>query len=603
MFHGHRMHDGRDGGPAYSRLRRSPSPSTSPSNPRAYAPAQLSMMKSSATVSPSAHTPSMMNSINMDIFRMGFGPSSSNQVAPAAEGVFEGLPVKRPASSNNKNTSGWCCTCCYTSCIRVPSIATINFWAAVMHFALFIAAVHARVTRPPKIYSLKYDRIYIVPRMSLPSLDTRLQGLPYDFLQMHSPWANTTRTTYNGTVAGSTASPFLSQTCGLAQPNSLGFGGSANFTLDVWTYPKESGMHVDMGACIIGFFFLSFLFQMVPTLSYWWCSGAKDSSCCCGCISCGGRALCGSCCGQPMCPSYASIFEDGNYMADSNLDAEHAEGIINAAHKFDVGTANVLNHAKEEMQFNWLRFAEYTFSGSLVLFVICLLLGIYDVELLTCIYVMAATCMLLGALAEVFLRFNNTLRAVLVIVQECVREYQTLNPSSPLNGTMNKCTEILSSFVTAFKACFWVSHVLGWVCILVPWLIILLRFNDWNNPCMAETLAVSTNLTNIATGGAIGIDENAAMSRRKPPDFVYVSFWNLCVYFCEVADTWMIFVIQVIVIMELMLYTSFGMVQLLMPFDWCLRGRNRISEIVYIVLSLVAKGLLGILLFSSVLFA
>ena len=59
-----------------------------------------------------------------------------------------------------------------------------------------------------------------------------------------------------------------------------------------------------------------------------------------------------------------------------------------------------------------------------------------------------------------------------------------------------------------------------------------------------------------------------------------------------------------------MLYAGFGMVQLFLPFSfkfccciWGLKGKNRTTEIIYICLSLVAKFLLGSILFAQVLFA
>ncbi len=66
-----------------------------------------------------------------------------------------------------------------------------------------------------------------------------------------------------------------------------------------------------------------------------------------------------------------------------------------------------------ELHFNWWRFVEYSASGSLVLITIALLAGIVDMELLVCMFFMAATCMLLGIVAEFALRAKNVLKKVL----------------------------------------------------------------------------------------------------------------------------------------------------------------------------------------------
>lgn len=58
--------------------------------------------------------------------------------------------------------------------------------------------------------------------------------------------------------------------------------------------------------------------------------------------------------------------------------------------------------------------------------------------------------------------------------------------------------------------------------------------------------------------------------------------------------------LQQVVVGEIVLFGSFGLVQLLENFY--LKGRSRQSELIYIALSLLAKGALGGTLFANVLF-
>ena len=116
----------------------------------------------------------------------------------------------------------------------------------------------------PAIYRLKYDRIQLVGRAranssSTPSAAAAVPTTP--FLQLASPYYNGTTRAVLSQIAGG-GGKSLSETCSAAVPNTLDFAGSQNFTLDMWTYPRDSGMQVDLGWCVAAFFFLSFFFQV-----------------------------------------------------------------------------------------------------------------------------------------------------------------------------------------------------------------------------------------------------------------------------------------------------------------------------------------------------
>ena len=174
--------------------------------------------------------------------------------------------------------------------------------------------------------------------------------------------------------------------------------------------------------------------------------------------------------------------------------------------------------AFSEIQFNWLRFVEYSASGSLVLFTIAILLGVADVDLLVCIFMLAAACMLLGIVAEVFQRAANCLGSITNVLQDCG------------NADALQCALFVRNFlIRPFQMCFWLAHLLGWLCILVPWIIVLTRFDSWFKPCGADSLQLGRLL--MVSMGVRQEDQpilnSDALDRNKPPDFVIVSFFCL----------------------------------------------------------------------------
>ncbi len=115
--------------------------------------------------------------------------------------------------------------------------------------------LHATGSGTPQIYRLKYDRIHLIGRPKPGAAGINFTTPP--FLQLSSPYYNsgTTRASVNQTMPQAEA-------CSAAVPNTLDFAGSQSFSLDMWTYQKDSGMDVDLGWCVAAFFLLSFFFQV-----------------------------------------------------------------------------------------------------------------------------------------------------------------------------------------------------------------------------------------------------------------------------------------------------------------------------------------------------
>lgn len=186
------------------------------------------------------------------------------------------------------------------------------------------------------------------------------------------------------------------------------------------------------------------------------------------------------------------------------------------------------NWQKRMLYFNWLRFVEYSISGSVVLVTIALISGIVDIELLTSIFFLSATCMLLGLIAE-----------------WCMRMHAVLE-----KGGCDMNAAVKNIFLRHLQKAFWVSHILAWVCIAIPWYIIFQHYDGWFHQCKG----------NPGDG---------------PPEFVRYIVW-----------------------IQMFLFTSFGVIQLVQK---QYPHKRRGAEIAYIVLSLTAKAFLGIMLAANVL--
>ena len=200
------------------------------------------------------------------------------------------------------------------------------------------------------------------------------------------------------------------------------------------------------------------------------------------------------------------------------------------------------------LAFNVLRFVEYTFSGSLVLVIISVVAGIVDIELLACIFLLSATCMLLGLVAEYCMRGS--------IVLKVVQSNMKGSGADPL-------MHVLYIVRGQLKVAFLVSHILAWLCIILPWYIIYLHYLSWWNQCGFTVNASGT--------------KPATTSEPQPPDFV-----------------------KAIIFVQAILYLLFGLVQLVQFF---LPHKRRAAEVSYIILSLTAKVILGSILAANVLLA
>lgn len=304
------------------------------------------------------------------------------------------------------------------------------------------------------------------------------------------------------------------------QPNRLTFAGTQNFTVDIWTYPADSGFSVEMNLCVGFFFFLSFVFQ-----------------------------LCAMFC-QPLKLGYWYLFPDSE-----SGDAEHVSFVRTTDSTGKVQYENgetrtavrpaedIKKHLNYELRINWLRFVEYSGSGSLVLFTIAILAGVTDINLLVCMFVLSATCMLLGIVAEIILRIKNALKMFWVVAERgYVRDLETytnkmgrliaLITSSPDKltptdfdtiskalgehvETLKVCEDILKfrecfeSIAAMLKAGFYLSHMLGWLCIAVPWFMVGMQLKRWYEPCDAESLAPPLSLLQL-----LGIEVTNTLSSQ-----------------------------------------------------------------------------------------
>lgn len=180
-------------------------------------------------------------------------PAESDASASASESGSEATPVpvlnlsKRnlpPPQAGGEccNTGAGCGTRCVNRfCLTTTCISITNWIAVGVHLLMFIVSLSS-LSRGQKIYELKYDRIHSVPRSKDSSLNFSIpvdgvqRQVPVDFLQLRSPWTGSSLA--DATSAGHT----IGDTCGAARPNQLGFGGTQNFTIDMWTYPHRSGM-------------------------------------------------------------------------------------------------------------------------------------------------------------------------------------------------------------------------------------------------------------------------------------------------------------------------------------------------------------------------
>lgn len=394
-----------------------------------------------------------------------------------------------------------------------------NGFAFFMHFVLMItAAVAIGNAQNPIIFQLKVDRLQVVPRVD------QIGGynlVAHDALQLHAAFSN---------QAASTDGVSFNEQCSVATPNSLKFKNSAMSAgwveLSTYTIPKRSGMEVNAGWCVLWFFLLSFLFQAAVEVITWINRYYLSDR------------LAGL--------DWHNILWERNHLRS---DLFHT--------KKDSITADDKVALSHMLHCNWLRFVEYSASGSLVLLTIAIFAGIYDADMLITMFMGAAVCMLLGIVSEFCLRAHVAMQPIL--------------DSLPIDEPLRKIMDNIQRKVS-YSA--WLSHILGWICILVPWVITMVRYEAWWKPCNAIWEKDTALAPFIANASAT--DQS---SRRNPPDFV-----------------------RTIIYTEFILYLLFGIVQLAQLFApryWT----NNFVEFCYIFLSIFAKMFLGVFLFVNVLFA
>lgn len=406
-----------------------------------------------------------------------------------------------------------------------------NIIACIGHLAMTIAALttfDASVGNP-NIFVLKVDRMQVVPRLDL--YDSRI--VVHDVLQLHAPFSNKT-VSKNGVS--------LNQECGVADNNVLRFNDDRSSTgkteLETYTVPKNADLFVDPRLCVLMFHLLSFLFQSFVELVTLFSRPGKTWL--------GGF-------------NWKNILWDKNpYLIVENTASPDADLRVQA-----------FQHI---LSCNWLRFVEYSASGSLVLFTAALFSGVYDAEILILMFVAAAVCMVLGIVCEFCLRAWDVLN------------YMTQRELMPF---MNQGAA-LKSVIVDIQWKVWygalISHVLGWICIIVPWIFIKMRYDSWWSPCSAVLDTDAAILDPFRNTGSSNTD-NINQSREKPPDFV-----------------------GIVVVSEIVLYASFGLVQLYQVAQvafpkWFPRLTNNTIEFIYIFLSVFAKTLIGAFLFANVLFS
>lgn len=278
--------------------------------------------------------------------------------------------------------------------------------------------------------------------------------------------------------------------CDLVHPNY--FSPSKTLSLQITHYPRDTGIFLSINYLVMAFFLLSACFQ----LSTEW----HDA---------------GNCVKQHL---YHSMFPPGDLLAPAY------------------------------MTINYMRYVEYSISASLMLVIIALLSGITNQETLVCFALLSFTCMLLGWIAEFCLRLANVEDQI-----ETELEKKMDPPIEQLMNFQDKPTaptpkpKHIHKFPEECKNIGWLAHMLGWVCIVIPWLFVLFRYNSLFSPsggCTSNTLGAPS-----------------------PPQWI-----------------------QIIFVGQGMLFILFGFVQ---TYQFNYPSDRMRPEIFYITLSLTAKAILG----------
>jgi hypothetical protein len=290
--------------------------------------------------------------------------------------------------------------------------------------------------------------------------------------------------------------------------------------------------------------------------------------------------------------------------------------ITNAGVDNDQGDAAETEQSNDDdeirriLTINWLRYVEYSVSASLMMLCVSLVAGIVDMELLMCFLVLTWGCMLAGWGAEVFLRMSQVLG------------------DAYIEGIDNTWKETLTNMRKTAYGIGLVLHFVGWVFIIVPWVIIMAHNSAfWDSDAIAAqcataspSMATSTMLEMLGHIGITGPNADsiaasvsglAAAARLALPEVIgnvlknlfrvcapHSSLsWGVCVsQGCTAEDAAAQGSVEppafVAIIMwsQLALFCIFGVVQI---FQFVAPWRRMAAEAAYIALSLGAKTQLG----------
>jgi hypothetical protein len=306
------------------------------------------------------------------------------------------------------------------------------------------------------------------------------------FLQIFSPYTGSKMSSELGDP-GTT----LRETCGIANPNSLNYARGMNITMNAWTYPRDAGIPLYLGGMVAAFFGLSFIFQLFASLYF---------------------------------DNYKSIFP-----VDRSDNQQHI--IVEALtppYGEVIGESDKASALADELNFNWVRFVEYSWSASLMLVAQALLVGVVDVHILLCMFAMCFGCMILGIAAECNLRMLNVWRRIERHIPESL-DAGTQYEKNEYTGFMRK---IKSRFKNYLRYAALVSHTVAWILVIVPIAIIWARFNSWYDACEAPSLRVDQEWLNLLTPNQTepmrqSVKESIERN-GKPPDFVRVRKIHTC---------------------------------------------------------------------------
>jgi hypothetical protein len=210
---------------------------------------------------------------------------------------------------------------------------------------------------------------------------------------------------------------------------------------------------------------------------------------------------------------------------------------------------------------NILRYVEYSISASVMMILIACVVGVYDVFTHILVFTCTFLCMILGLFADFF----RTLKESMGRVSDS--DVTTTNSPDP-NNTENRDSEtLLKKCIRDTGYLMWGLHWLGWVAILVPYfgvfMVAYTRTAEKSWECLEKQSGVLPDVPGWVTGIIVG---------------------------------------------QFLLFASFGVVQIV---QFYLSGFPNYSkglvgsgtELAFILLSLIAKSILGWVAAAQIIFA